>query len=304
MTGEENGGDRQAGEEVRGGAAGGGGSGQRALMSYYPGPPRPIPATNPISGAYPSVGPGGGAGSVVWVGHNGWQSYPGSFVSSPMTEEQQAAYKTLIRQQQLAARAMWDALPNEDVKVGEILAYRGWTVCSPPSLGLLLASLAHSDVWIPNVPMEGAPHGHLDGPGVYAFKTRKECDDQVGFAYVRGTVKLWGDIVEHEKGYRAQYAKIVSLDDFPPTMTHDEQVALCRLYGVAEPRAVVVEVARARNWKWPIPRAYLQLALSIICWLNVALFGREVPILAVAFAITSLLPLSIFIAACNRRLLG
>jgi hypothetical protein len=29
---------------------------------------------------------------------------------------------------------------------------------------------------------------------------------------VSGTVKMWGDVVEHEKGYRAQFAKVASLD--------------------------------------------------------------------------------------------
>lgn len=28
-----------------------------------------------------------------------------------------------------------------------------------------------------------------------------------------GTIKMWGTVIEHEKGYRAEYAKLNSLDD-------------------------------------------------------------------------------------------
>lgn len=31
-------------------------------------------------------------------------------------------------------------------------------------------------------------------------------------AFVSGTVRLWGDVVEHEFGYRAEFAKLHSLD--------------------------------------------------------------------------------------------
>ena len=30
---------------------------------------------------------------------------------------------------------------------------------------------------------------------------------------VRGTIKMWGEVVEHDTGYRAEFAKIVSLDE-------------------------------------------------------------------------------------------
>jgi hypothetical protein len=32
--------------------------------------------------------------------------------------------------------------------------------------------------------------------------------------YVVGAVSLWGDVIEHEDGYRAQFAQIKSLDSF------------------------------------------------------------------------------------------
>jgi hypothetical protein len=55
---------------------------------------------------------------------------------------------------------------------------------------------------------------------------------------VTGTVFLWGDVVEHERGWRAEFARVRSLDWLYPdeTMMGREQEALDnlrRLYGVA-----------------------------------------------------------------------
>ncbi len=47
---------------------------------------------------------------------------------------------------------------------------------------------------------------------------------------VAGTIKMWGDVVEHEKGYRAEYAKINSLDAIHGPGDLEE---LRRVYGVA-----------------------------------------------------------------------
>lgn len=44
------------------------------------------------------------------------------------------------------------------------------------------------------------------GNVIYSYVT------YLGLAY--GTVKLWGETVEHEKGYRASFAKLVSIDGF------------------------------------------------------------------------------------------
>lgn len=61
--------------------------------------------------------------------------------------------------------------------------------------------------------------------GVHAFKEIADTREylkilQYGFSwantstgcFVLGTVQLWGEVVEHERGYRASFAKIKSLD--------------------------------------------------------------------------------------------
>lgn len=50
-----------------------------------------------------------------------------------------------------------------------------------------------------------------DGMGIHAFKDRKTAEEN-NCGHVLGTVEMWGDIVEHEKGYRSEWAKIKSLE--------------------------------------------------------------------------------------------
>src|SRR5215471_17410872 len=48
---------------------------------------------------------------------------------------------------------------------------------------------------------------------------------------VFGKVKIWGEVVEHERGYRSEFARIVSLDHGDP-----ELLARFRsIYGMAGP---------------------------------------------------------------------
>lgn len=49
--------------------------------------------------------------------------------------------------------------------------------------------------------------------GVYAYKLARDFLNEHGLVLpVYGKVALWGAIIEHEKGYRAEFAKIISLE--------------------------------------------------------------------------------------------
>lgn len=104
-------------------------------------------------------------------------------------------------------------IPHAGIQVGEIVAWRLWR-----AEGYILKSLSAPVTWIPGKPMEGDPARR--GPsgvyeGVYAVKS---CEHPELFIYrqadphfVLGQVKLWGEIVEHARGYRAQFASIVDV---------------------------------------------------------------------------------------------
>lgn len=70
-------------------------------------------------------------------------------------------------------------------------------------------------VWAPGEPMEGKTKSTSEHNGVYAYKTAKDfLTNHAEALHVYGRVALWGDIIEHELGYRAQFAKIISLDRY------------------------------------------------------------------------------------------
>lgn len=135
------------------------------------------------------------------------------------------------------------ALP---IVVGELVGYRAWWL-----RGGLLQSLAHSYVWQPGGVVEGNVDQLLWGDGtwvratyagVYAFKEQHDSliEGRAWFnvrdsmlpsydSLVFGTIWLWGEVVEHERGYRAQFAKVRSLDS---ALGPCDMVALRVAYGV------------------------------------------------------------------------
>lgn len=173
--------------------------------------------------------------AVAMAGYNGLAGstmnayglgYHGSTISGAITY---VGYNAFIMEDQ---KPLWDALPDDGVKVGEIIAYRGWSVEDDR-----LLSVGVQAEWLPNEPMKGDPHGYVVGPGVYAFKERKTAISQLGQNfYAIGTVKLWGQIVEHETGYRAEYGKIVSIDSFPYRVGRAAQRRICERYGLPKPK--------------------------------------------------------------------
>lgn len=71
--------------------------------------------------------------------------------------------------------------------------------------------------------------------GIHAWRFKPWAYAYSGGVRVLGRVKLWGQIVEHQDGYRAQYAKITWLDT-PNLMSISafEAMALRQLYRIAE----------------------------------------------------------------------
>lgn len=143
--------------------------------------------------------------------------------------------------------------PSEGVRVGEIEGWRCWWVIVGNE-GLLLRSMVMPTFWSPWQPLE-CPHmkseNHVEPCGIYAWK-----DSSAALYYARdatqwlyagyvdlpvirriaiGRVALWGDVVEHERGYRAEFAKPISIWS---VINDDESLcfttALRDVYGVGE----------------------------------------------------------------------
>src|SRR6266480_6928118 len=108
-------------------------------------------------------------------------------------------------------------LKHEGVRVGEIIAYRAWAAIQPRWFrsgdDRLHSVLMRDYVWHPDEPASGDVRTH----GIYSFRDVIRSRDEYLF-YVGngpllfGKVKIWGELVEHELGYRSQFGKVVSLD--------------------------------------------------------------------------------------------
>lgn len=119
-------------------------------------------------------------------------------------------------------------IPHAGIRAGEIIGWRLWWVHKEGRL----RSLVRDEIfWEPGVPTTGdinqCVHISMRGPdrfgGVYSFNTYRAamvefskllfdlqicCYPTEGLVgLILGTVKLWGEVVEHEGGYRASFAK-------------------------------------------------------------------------------------------------
>ncbi len=104
--------------------------------------------------------------------------------------------------------------PVEDagIRAGEIEGFRAWLIGGRSRTTLNSIVALHE--WPSDGIMRGMPGDH-DGMGVHAFKTESEAQQQYSAMdkpMAFGRVAMWGEIVEHEDGYRAEFAKITAID--------------------------------------------------------------------------------------------
>jgi hypothetical protein len=119
------------------------------------------------------------------------------------------------------------AIPYAGIRTGELIGYRLWRVVEEAGEPHL-CSLVHRRIWMLGEPMTGDVNEIVDKThtafpvfgGVYAFSHRLHMQKEVSktikflrYPFITGTVKMWGEVIEHETGYRAQFAKVNSLDE-------------------------------------------------------------------------------------------
>ena len=108
----------------------------------------------------------------------------------------------------------YGAIPFAGFRAGEIIVPRVWTLYG----NLLHGAFFMGHAWLPYIPVRGDPYA--EGAGVHAFKSLDEAFEYADQAsnwifpsgsVVVGHVALWGDVIEHEHGYRAQYGSVHSI---------------------------------------------------------------------------------------------
>jgi len=120
------------------------------------------------------------------------------------------------------AEELAGALKHEGIRAGEIIAYRAWRVIEPGFLrhgdDLLHSVYIREYVWRPDEPASGDVKIH----GIYSFRdvirSKQDYSYNAYGVLLFGKIKIWGEVVEHEAGYRSQFGKIISLDYGPPEL--------------------------------------------------------------------------------------
>ena len=139
-------------------------------------------------------------------------------------------------------------IPKEDPKLQDLIGYRIWRYNKG-----YLQSYAREEIWIPGMPMVGNGLDDHNQAGVWAFKEKppaykkylessnfpinSSVPSAIHVCHIVGSVLLWGQIIEHSQGYRAEYAKVREIYDvsFPKPWASERDAALKylrELYGV------------------------------------------------------------------------
>lgn len=105
-------------------------------------------------------------------------------------------------------------IPHTGIRTGEITAVRVWTdsISGEWKTGYL-HSVYMSTKWLPGEIMHSPKVKDRWGEGIHAFKTLERAMHEYHGPsfYIYGEVELWGDVVEFEYGWKAEYAKITKL---------------------------------------------------------------------------------------------
>jgi hypothetical protein len=127
----------------------------------------------------------------------------------------------------------------------------GFGTCVWPPDGPLEASCHVAGPHDPPTPCRSSPsdsaEGHLGhGCGIYAYRTLEDAMlfGAMGSGTVLGEVEVWGRVHEHQRGYRAQFARPRRLLWVPGEVPWLAFTALADVYAV--PVAEAPEAARAR----------------------------------------------------------
>jgi hypothetical protein len=99
------------------------------------------------------------------------------------------------------------------IRAGEIIGWRVWNLCNG-----LLHSVFVARTWHPGVfERSSSKRCGYCNPGYHAFRDKEQAERQAstfaykGFPTVVGSVAMWGEVIEHEHGWRSEYAAVRSI---------------------------------------------------------------------------------------------
>ena len=106
------------------------------------------------------------------------------------------------------------ALGEPRIRAGEIIGWRSWRLCNG-----LLQSVIVSYTWHPGVFNRSSSKrvGYYNyNPGYHAFRHKEQAERDASMHAFRspvviGSVAMWGEVIEHQHGWRSEYAAVRSI---------------------------------------------------------------------------------------------
>jgi hypothetical protein len=136
------------------------------------------------------------------------------------------------------------ALGEPRIRAGEIIGWRFWKLCNG-----LLYSVFVPYIWRPDVfERSSSKQGGFKNPGYHAFRDKEQAERETSiharwWPCVIGSVAMWGEVIEHQRGWRSEYAAVRSIikitGDIPFSRKHSLLLELHEKYGC---RAVSTEL--------------------------------------------------------------
>jgi hypothetical protein len=106
------------------------------------------------------------------------------------------------------------ALGEPRIRAGEIIGWRFWKLSNG-----LLHSVIVPYTWRPGVfERSSSKQGGFKNPGYHAYRDKEEAEREAAMygcwlPAVIGSVAMWGEVIEHEHGWRSEYAAIRSITE-------------------------------------------------------------------------------------------
>ena len=106
------------------------------------------------------------------------------------------------------------ALGEPRIRAGEIIGWRFWKLRDG-----LLYSVFIPHAWHPGVfERSSSKQGGFKNPGYHAFRDKEQAKREASAhtywtPFVIGSVAMWGEVIEHENGWRSEFAAVRSIID-------------------------------------------------------------------------------------------
>src|SRR5262245_10373931 len=106
------------------------------------------------------------------------------------------------------------ALGEPRISAGEIIGWRFWKLRNG-----LLDSVFVPYTWRPGVfERSSCKHGRFKNPGYHAFRDKEQAEHEAfilacSSLFVIGSVSMWGEVIEHQHGWRSEYIAVRSITE-------------------------------------------------------------------------------------------